>query len=64
MTAQHSDDVISTPDSGNPFSKYEDMLFLPHHESPAHPHMSMHDRAAQFVPFEALGELEDNSGGD
>lgn len=35
-------------------SKYEDMLDLPHHQSDHRPHMSMHDRAAQFSPFAAL----------
>lgn len=33
---------------------YEDMIYLPHHESQKHPRMSMEDRAAQFAPFAAL----------
>ena len=33
---------------------YEDILTLPHHKAPNRPHMSMHDRAAQFSPFAAL----------
>lgn len=33
---------------------YEDMLDLPHHQSSTRPHMSIHDRAAQFAPFSAL----------
>ena len=34
--------------------KYDDIINLPHHVSPARPHMSMTDRAAQFSPFAAL----------
>ena len=34
--------------------RYNDMLELPHHVSRTHPHMSRHDRAAQFAPFAAL----------
>lgn len=33
---------------------YEDILTLPHHKAANRPHMSMHDRAAQFSPFAAL----------
>lgn len=33
---------------------YDDIINLPHHRSAAHPHMSAHDRAAQFSPFAAL----------
>lgn len=39
--------------------KYDDILNLPHHVSSVHPHMSMHDRAAQFSPFAALTGYED-----
>ncbi len=39
--------------------KYEDIIDLPHHESKRHPHMSLHDRAAQFSPFAALSGYED-----
>lgn len=35
-------------------NKYADIIDLPHHVSKKHPHMSMHDRAAQFSPFAAL----------
>ena len=34
---------------------YEMIINLPHHVSEKHPPMSMHDRAAQFAPFAALG---------
>ncbi len=33
---------------------YADIIDLPHHQSNAHPHMSLYDRAAQFAPFSAL----------
>ncbi len=33
---------------------YADILTLPHHKVANRPHMSMHDRAAQFSPFAAL----------
>lgn len=35
-------------------SKYKDIIDLPHHQSNKRPHMSLHDRAAQFAPFAAL----------
>lgn len=34
--------------------KYETIINLPHHVSAIRPHMSMHDRAAQFAAFAAL----------
>lgn len=33
---------------------YDDIINLPHHASTSRPHMSAHDRAAQFSPFAAL----------
>lgn len=41
------------PNDNNPH-RYDDMLYLPHHQSVKRPHMSMRDRAAQFSPFAAL----------
>ena len=39
--------------------KYDNILNLPHHVSSTRPHMSMHDRAAQFSPFAALTGYDD-----
>ena len=39
--------------------KYDDILSMPHHVSSTHPHMPMHDRAAQFSPFAALVGYDD-----
>ena len=39
--------------------KYDDIFNLPHHVSNTRPHMSMHDRAAQFSPFAALTGYDD-----
>ena len=33
---------------------YDDIIRLPHLDSPKHPRMSLYDRAAQFSPFAAL----------
>ena len=41
---------------------YEDMLYLPHHQSAKRNHMSLHDRAAQFAPFSALDGYEEAIG--
>jgi hypothetical protein len=35
-------------------SKYEDMVYMPHHVSLRHPRMSRRNRAAQFAPFAAV----------
>lgn len=34
--------------------RYDDIINLPHHQSPTRPRMPMIDRAAQFSPFSAL----------
>lgn len=34
--------------------KYDDIIHLPHPDSPKHSRMSLYDRAAQFSPFAAL----------
>ena len=39
--------------------KYDDIIHLPHHQSAERPHMSLHDRSAQFAPFAALSGYEE-----
>ena len=39
--------------------KYDDIINLPHPQSAERPHMSLHDRAAQFAPFAALSGYEE-----
>lgn len=34
--------------------KYDDIIYLPHYQSPTRAHMPLSDRAAQFAPFAAL----------
>ena len=43
----------------NPREIYKDIIDLEHHVSEKRPHMSLHDRAAQFAPFSALSGYED-----
>ena len=38
---------------------YADIIDLPHWQSLTRPHMSLHDRAAQFAPFAALAGYEE-----
>lgn len=38
-------------------NNYDDIINLPHHQSPSRPRMSMQARAAQFAPFAALPSL-------
>lgn len=45
-------------DDLNDEHQYDDIIKLPHHVSNSHPHMSTHDRAAQFSPFAALTGYE------
>lgn len=40
--------------------RYDDIIHLPHHVSATHPHMTLYDRAAQFMPFRALTGYEDD----
>ena len=40
-------------------NRYDDIINLPHHQSSERPHMSLHDRAAQFAPFAALSGHEE-----
>ncbi len=42
--------------------RYDDIIDLPHYQSPNREHMSLHDRAAQFAPFAALTGYEDAIG--
>lgn len=35
-------------------NEYDDIINMPHHQSSKRPHMSSHQRAAQFAPFAAL----------
>ena len=42
----------------NVMGKYDDIINMEHHVSNKHPHMSIHDRAAQFAPFAAITEYE------
>ena len=39
--------------------EYADIIDLPHRVSSSHPQMSLHDRAAQFLPFSALSGFDD-----
>lgn len=39
--------------------RYDSIINLPHHRSEKHPHMSAHNRAAQFSPFAALVGYDD-----
>lgn len=39
--------------------RYDDMLYMPHHESQTHLRMSNYNRAAQFSPFAALTGYDD-----
>lgn len=38
--------------------RYDDILYMPHHQSSERQKMSLHDRAAQFAPFAALSGHE------
>lgn len=40
-------------------SRYDDIINLPHYQSDKRPHMTLHDRAAQFAPFAALKGYEE-----
>ena len=40
--------------------KYKDIIDIPYVKSNNRPHMSLHDRAAQFAPFSALSGYEES----
>ncbi len=40
-------------------NRYDDIINLPHHQSKTHAHMSVRNRAAQFMPFAALTGYDD-----
>lgn len=40
-------------------SKYDDIMYMPHHVSLTRPQMSIEARAAQFAPFAALTGYDD-----
>ena len=46
--------MMNSENTPDPRMVYADIIDLPHHQSEKHPHMSLHDRAAQFAPFAAL----------
>ncbi len=39
--------------------RYDDIINLSHHQSKTHAHMSVRNRAAQFMPFAALTGYDD-----
>ena len=39
--------------------EYDDIISLPHHVSKTRPHMTPHERAAQFAPYAALAGYGD-----
>lgn len=39
--------------------KYQNILYMEHHQSSTHKHMSIEERAAQFSPFAALVGYDD-----
>ena len=43
---------------------YSDIIDLPYEKSHTYPHMSLHDRAAQFAPFAALTGYEEMIDGE
>ena len=45
--------------NSDPRIVYSDIIVLPHHQSATRPHMSLHDRAAQFAPFAALSGYDE-----
>ena len=46
--------MMNCESNSDPLIVYADIISLPHHQSASRPHMSLHDRAAQFAPFAAL----------
>ena len=46
--------MMNNESNSDPRIVYADIIGLPHFQSATRPHMSLHDRAAQFAPFAAL----------
>jgi len=51
--------MMNCESNSDPLIVYADIISLPHHQSASRPHMSLHDRAAQFAPFAALSGYEE-----
>lgn len=60
MAGAHNEQrFLKHPDTQSARRGYEDILYLPHHQSATHTPMTRHNRAAQFAPFAALNGYEE-----